>query len=331
MPSAKSIASVLGVGGVLLTTFAWAAPLEVPLGLDAYMPIPADNPWTAEKAALGRRLFFDPILSEDGTVSCATCHDPQLGFTDREPVAVGIGGQRGTRRTPRLINRGYGRLFFWDGRAASLEQQVLKPIDNPIEMALRVEDAVDRVQADPTYVEEFQRALGGRPSEEALAMALATYVRGIVSGDSPYDRYVAGDRSALSPSARNGLELFRGKAACVVCHLGPNLTDEEFHNTGVGLGDGETADLGRAKVTGREADRGAFKTPTLREVASTGPYMHDGSLETLEDVIEFYDEGGKPNANLDVEMQPLELSDTEKADLVAFLKALSGSVTDGSE
>lgn len=308
-----------------------AAPKQPPLGLDAYMPTPPDNPLTAEKAALGRKLFFDERLSRDNSVSCATCHDPEIGFTDREPVAVGVDKQKGTRRTPRLINRGYGQTFFWDGRAQSLEEQVLKPIENPIEMDLSLAEAVGRVAEDPDYATAFQTAFGAGPDASTLAMALASYVRTIVSGDSPYDRYVAGDSDALTPEQKRGLELFRGKAACAVCHLGPNLTDEEFHNTGVGWKDGPPEDIGRAKVTNHPEDRGAFKTPTLREVSLAGPYMHDGSLETLEDVIDFYNDGGEANDYLDRDMAELDLTDQEKADLVAFLEALNGKVLEGPQ
>jgi cytochrome c peroxidase len=300
-----------------------------PLGLDAYMPVPGTNPLTKEKIELGRKLFFDPVLSRDRTLSCATCHDPKLGFTDAKPAAVGVDGQKGTRRSPRLINRGYGKLFFWDGRAASLEEQVLQPIQNPIEMAMTLEQVEARLQADAGYVAAFQKAFARPPDTAGLQHALASYVRTIVSGNSPYDRYVAGEAEALSAAQRRGLDLFRGKGNCAVCHLGPNLTDEEFHNTGVGWQDGATEDQGRAKITGDPADTAAFKTPTLREIAATGPYMHDGSLATLADVIEFYDQGGAPNPQLSREVQRLDLTAAEKADLVEFLKALSGEMREG--
>lgn len=306
-----------------------AAPKQPPLGLDAYMPTPPDNPVTPEKAALGRKLFFDKRLSLDNTLSCAACHDPELAFTDREPVAVGVRKQKGTRRSPRLVNRGYGQTFFWDGRAQSLEEQVLKPIENPIEMDLKLSVALERIRADAEYAAAFEHAFQAGPSPETLAKALASYVRTIVSGNSPYDRYVAGDASALTPEQKRGLELFRGKAACSVCHLGPNLSDEEFHNTGVGWQDGEPEDMGRFEVTEHPEDRGAFKTPTLREVAYTGPFMHDGSLETLEDVVDFYNDGGVENPYLDFDMQELDLTKAEESDLVAFLKALTGEVREG--
>lgn len=323
------------------STWLWAASLALagllaaadfstpPLGLDAYLPTPPDNPLTPERVALGRDLFFEKRLSRDGSISCATCHDPQLGYTDKKPVAVGVDGQKGKRRTPRIINRAYGKSFFWDGRAASLEEQVLKPIANPIEMALPVEDAVALLRSDDEYAKRFEAAFLGEPTLERLAFALAAYVRTILSGDSPYDRYLAGDESALTSAQKRGLDLFRGKGGCVVCHVGPNLTDERFHNTGVGWADGKHADEGRAAVTGDPADLAAFKTPPLREVARTGPYMHDGSLETLDDVIDFYDDGGKENPDLDFDMQPLHLTDEEKADLAAFLEALNGMVQEG--
>jgi cytochrome c peroxidase len=282
--------------------------LSVPLGLDAYVPAPADNPIAVERARLGRQLFFDKRLSRDGTVACSSCHDPEHAFADPRPVAIGIQGKRGTRRTPRLANRAYGRSFFWDGRAATLEDQVGGPIENPLEMNLPVDEAAARVGL----------------SEGELRRALATYVRTILSGDSPYDRYLAGDREALSALARDGLRLFRGKAGCVSCHLGTNLTDERFHNTGL-----NSADEGRHAVTRQPADRGAFKTPGLRDVARAAPYMHDGSLATLDDVIEHYDRGGRQRDNLDREIRPLELTPDEKRALKAFLESLTGRIREG--
>lgn len=283
--------------------------LEVPPGLDAYMPVPPENPLTPAKVALGRKLFFDARLSRDKSVSCATCHDPKLAFTDARKVAQGIAGRTGDRRVPRIVNRGYGKRFFWDGRAASLEEQVIQPIENPKEMDFTAEQAAARVGIDKT----------------ALQQALASYVRTILSGDSPYDRYLAGDKSALTEQQRAGLRLFRGKAGCAVCHLGPNFSDEKFHNTGVGW----PHDEGRSSVSKREQDRGAFKTPSLREAARTPPYMHDGSLATLDEVVDYYDKGGTSNPVLDPEIRKLNLTPAEKAALVAFLNALTGTVRDG--
>jgi len=293
----------------------YAGELRIPLGLDRYMPVPDSNPLRAESAAVGRRLFFDKRLSRDGSVSCATCHDPKRAFTDAEPLAVGIAGRKGARRTPSIVNRGYGRSFFWDGRVASLEEQVLKPVTHPDEMDLTIPEALARLKSDPAYPPLDERA---------MADSLASYIRTILAGGSPYDRYVQGGRSALSADQVSGLKLFRGKAGCANCHVGPNLTDERFHNTGL---PGE--DPGRFAVTKREEDRGAFKTPTLRELEVRAPYMHDGSLATIEDVIEHYDKGGKENPNLDPEMRPLKLTTREKADLRAFLRALTGTVSEG--
>lgn len=297
--------------------------LTIPLGLDLYMPVPEDNPITSESVALGRRLFDDRRLSRDGTIACSSCHDPERAFSKPDAISPGIFGRRGTRNAPALVNRGWGRAFFWDGRSASLEEQVLKPIEDPNEMGSTLVDAAARV---------------GRSSQQ-ISRALATYIRSIMSGNSPYDRYVNGDRTALSSEALLGMQIFRGKGHCTACHVGPNFTDERFHNTGVawrgvaGMADGmrdgngpsTPLDEGRGAITGNALDRGAFKTPTLREVARTAPYMHDGSLDSLEDVVHYYDGGGNKNATLDPELRALQLTAAEKQQLIAFLKMLSGA------
>jgi len=285
-----------------------ATLLAIPLGLDLYMPVPEENPVTAEKIDLGRRLFFDRRLSRDGSVSCSSCHDPQRAFADDRPVAIGVFGRRGHRNAPALINRGYGRSFFWDGRASTLEDQVLKPIEDVNEMDLPLPEAAARVDLHP----------------REISHALASYVRSILSGDAPFDRFVNGDRGALSTEQQAGLQIFRGKGNCTACHVGPTFTDERFHNTGIAWRGGQMQDDGRFAVTGKAEDRGAFKTPTLRDVARTAPYMHDGSLATLQDVVEFYDRGGHPNLQLDPELRPLRLSRDEKQALAAFLRSLSG-------
>jgi cytochrome c peroxidase len=291
-----------------------AAAVAIPLGLDLYLPAPESNPLTAENIELGRRLFFDRRLSRDESLSCATCHHPNRAFSSPLPVSVGVGGRRGMRNVPALINRGYGRAFFWDGRTTALEEQVLKPIQDPNEMDLALEEASARVNLDvPT-----------------ISRALASYVRSILSGDAPFDRFVNGDRSALSAEQQRGLQLFRGKGSCTACHIGPNFTDEQFHNTGVAWRDGRFTDDGRFVVSKKPRDRGAFKTPTLREIARTAPYMHDGSLATLEDVIAFYSEGGRPNPFLDPDIRPVRFSPEEKRALVAFLQSLNGSVSEGA-
>ncbi len=307
------------------------APLanRIPLGLDAYMPIPEENPLTPEKIALGRQLFSEPLLSRDGKLSCATCHDPRRAFTDARPVAVGVFGRMGTRRVPVLINRGYGAAFFWDGRATSLEEQVLQPIQNPNELGMTLEEVLLRLRHSRLYRKQFASAFRTDPNVRDVARALASYVRTILSGNSPLDRYLNGESQALSDGARRGLQIFRGKGNCTACHVGPNFSDEHFHNTGVAWRGGILRDPGRYAVTGKEADRGAFKTPTLREVARTAPYMHDGSITTLEDVIEFYSRGGNANPSLDPEIHPLHLTADDKQALVTFLKSLSGVVRGG--
>jgi cytochrome c peroxidase len=308
--------------------------LAIPLGLDLYLPVPEDNPLTVEKVGLGRRLFFDRRLSANGSISCATCHDPRRAFSSNRRVAVGVFGRSGRRNAPAIINRAYGFSFFWDGQTTSLEAQVLKPIEDPAEMGSSAARAARR--AGVTRAE--------------LARALASYVRSILSGNSPFDRYIAGDRSALNGEEVAGLRLFRGKGNCTACHVGPLLSDEQFHNTGaawveaipalqfpVGGGaspfveprPGTYRDAGRFMVTGRDSDRGAFKTPTLREVARTAPYMHDGSLRSLDEVIAFYDRGGRANPRLDVEIRPLRLSELEKRQLTRFLRTLSADVQEG--
>jgi cytochrome c peroxidase len=307
----------------------------VPRGLDLYMPVPADNPETPAKIALGRRLFFDPLLSRTRSMSCATCHDAAHAFANNRQVAIGIDGRPGTRNVPTLVNRGYGGSFFWDGRASSLEEQALEPIRNPLELGSRVSDVVQRIASVSSYRVAFHAAFGKEPNPDDLARALASFVRTIVAGDSAFDRAMDREPDAMSASARRGLELFLGKANCWLCHRGPTLSDEQFHNTGVAwrpatrAGSGVPSDLGRAAVTGKAEDRGAFKTPTLREVVRTAPYMHDGSFRTLNDVVEYYDRGGQPNPVLDRRIRPLHLTATERGDLVAFLATLSGRISEG--
>lgn len=310
---------------------AWESQLpRIPLGLDLYMPVPEDNPVTPGKVGLGRRLFFDPILSRDHTISCSSCHDPRRAFSDGLTVAIGRAGRRGTRNVPSLINRGYGSMHFWDGRAASLEEQVLQPIVTENEMGMTLEQVVGRLSEDAEYAKRFQETFAREVNVDDVAKALASYVRTILSGNAPIDRYMNGQRDALSPEARQGLRVFRGKASCTACHLGPTFTDERFHNTGVAWRDGQLVDPGRFAVTGRDDDRGAFKTPTLREVGRTAPYMHNGSLSTLEDVVEFYNRGGNANLHLDEELRPLNLDDDEKKALIEFLRSLSGDIQEGA-
>jgi cytochrome c peroxidase len=286
----------------------------IPLGLDLYMPVPEENPITAENIEVGRRLFRDRRLSRDSTIACLSCHDPERAFSKPERVSTGVFGRLGTRNAPALINRGWGRSFFWDGRAATLEEQVLKPIEDPNEMDLPIAEAAVRV--------------GQTPGE--ISRALATYLRSIMSGNSRFDRYVNGEADALSAEEQAGLRVFRGNGNCTACHLGPNFSDERFHNTGVAWSNrsgGGFTDDGRRAITGKTEDQGAFKTPTLREVALTAPYMHNGSIRSLDEVVEYYDRGGNRNPLLDRELRPLRLTAGEKAALVAFLGTLSGRIS----
>jgi cytochrome c peroxidase len=302
-----------------------AGNIEVPIGLDRYVPAPADNPITPEKIALGRRLFFEKQLSKDGRTACSTCHQPSRQFTDGQVRARGVLGREGPRNTPTILNRAYGQSAFWDGRAETLEDQARTAITGDRDLGLTMEEAVTRLSASGAYSREFSAAFGAPVTEAGIAQALATFVRSRLSGNSAFDRFLTGDRTALDAEERRGLELFSGRARCARCHAGPILSDEAFHNTGVAWQDGRFLDPGRAAVTRREGDRGAFKTPTLREISRTAPYMHDGSLARLGDVIEFYDRGGRPNPNLDSEIRPLRLTAGEKSALLAFLRALSGA------
>lgn len=297
---------------------------HVPAGLSKRRIIPKDNPLTSAKVELGRKLFFDGRLSDDGSVACASCHRPDRGFASADVRAVGIGGKIGPRNAPSLLNRAYGKSMFWDGRAATLEEQSLKPIASKLELGSNIKDVLKRLNADAGYVKQFKTAFGesGDINAGNLAKALASFQRTLLLGDSPIDRFRGGDPSALTDDERQGLWLFESKARCWKCHSGNDFTDESFHNTGVSWG-GEPADLGRFVATGKVPDVGKFKTPTLRGVALTGPYMHDGSIKTLKAVVEFYNKGGKKNPNADPLMRPLGLSTKEQSQLVAFLQALS--------
>lgn len=300
--------------------------LNVPRGLDADYGkwIPADNQLTAAKIDLGKKLYFDPRLSADGTVSCASCHDPEKGFADDEPFSKGIKGQKGGRNSPTTLNRLHSAAQFWDGRAKSLEEQALGPVQNPVEMGNTVPSMIASVNKIAGYRPLFKAAFGSEEiTAERVAKAIAAFERTLLSGNSPYDRFQAGEAEALSEPARRGMGVFMGKGNCHECHSLPNFTDEAYHNLGIGM-DKPNPDLGRFNVTKNEKDKGAFKTPTLRQVAETAPYLHDGSVKTLEEVVELYNKGSVPNPYLDEKMKPLGLTAEERADLVAFLKSLSG-------
>jgi cytochrome c peroxidase len=315
--------------GLALALSVVASGPSPPLGLDLYRPVPADNPLTPPKIALGRRLFQDRDLSRDGKLSCAVCHDPSRAFANNRVIASRPGVTTVGRNVPTLINRAYGESFFWDGRAESLEQQVVQPLLNPSEMAMTPDAVIATVRRDRGYTRQFLAAFGRAPQLDDVARALASYVRTIRSGNSRYDRFRTGREAALTEQEQRGMRVFFSTGRCGSCHAGPNLTDERFHNTGVSFRDGGMLDPGRFLVTQNPADRGAFKTPTLREVARTAPYMHDGSVTTLAQVVDYYDRGGNANPGLDAILRPIGLTLADKRALVAFLRALSGEVQQG--
>ena len=308
---------------VLSAVSSEAQDFAVPHGLLA-PKAPADNPFTKEKAELGKQLYFDKRLSRDDTVSCATCHDPQKGWSNGEAVATGIGGQKGGRSAPTIINAAYAQLQFWDGRAVGLEGQALGPVQNPIEMNLTLPEMEKKLNAIKGYRDRFQKVFGTEVTAENVGRAIAAFERTVLCGNAPYDKFKAGDKMALSESALRGQKLFFGKANCSACHSGPAFTDGAFHNIGMGV-KGEKPDLGRFEHSKLEGDKGSFKTPGLREIKRTAPYMHDGSHKTLKEVVEYYNKGGEPNPQLDEEIFPLKLTPEEVEDLVRFLEeGLSG-------
>ena len=298
----------------------------IPLGLEQdQFYIPKDNPLTKEKIELGRFLFFDKRLSKNNTIACSSCHIPELAFTDGQPVSAGVNHQQGGRSAPTAINRAFSKAQFWDGRAATLEDQSVGPFVNPIEHAFAdYREMVDKMNKIEGYKKRFKEVFGGEITVDRIGKAIATFQRTLLSGNSPFDRYDSGgDEKALSASAQRGLDLFRNKARCTKCHSGFNFTDEKFHNLGIGF-DKDTVDTGRFHVTKDPKDMGAFKTPGLREISRTAPYMHDGRFPTPMDVVNFYNQGGIKNPFQDPLIIPLELTENEKRDLVEFLRNLNG-------
>ena len=300
---------------------------RLPLGALAALPVPPANPLACAQVELGRRLFFETQLSRSGKTSCATCHLPERAFSDGRSIAVGDAGAIGRRNTPTLFDRAWGHSQFLDGRIATLELQALLPLTNPIELANTPAEILRRLSGEASYRRQFARAFGSEAvSLERLVAAIASFERTLVAGDAPIDRLlVLGDSAALTPAARHGLRLFLGKANCVACHEPPRFTEERFHNTGIAWNGAAYRDSGRYAVTRRPEDLGAFKTPTLRNVELTAPYMHDGSLATLDDVVAFYDRGGNRNPQIDPLLRPLGLTSAQRAELVELLRALTGS------
>ena len=307
------------------------AGIEIPVGLPE-IEQPKDNIATTEKITLGKRLFFDKNLSFDRTVSCASCHDPDKHWANGEKYGTGVGGAEGTRNVPSLENVAYYRNLFWDGRARSLEAQVLGPLLNVSEMGMPNEAAVlERLNEDPKYRDLFYSAFEDGISVHNLTRAIAAFERTIFSGSTPYDRYVAGDKTAMSAAAIRGLRIFIRKGKCTSCHVLPTFHDHGFYNLGIGM-EADSPDLGRFHVIKQDFSRGKFKTTGLRNIAKTAPYMHDGSIATLEEVVEIYDQGGINNRYLSEELrEKLRLSDHQKSDLVTFLvEGLTADQKDGT-
>lgn len=288
----------------------------------ASVPQPQNNPITAQKVALGEMLFFDPRLSGSGLISCGTCHNPGLGWSDGLPRGVGHMGTQLDRHTPTILNVAYGEPYFWDGRAASLEDQAKGPLTSAKEMRMSVETAIPRLRTIPGYVEAFSRAYPNQPiSLDTIAAAIATFERTVVSREAPFDRWVKGDEQAISSDAVRGFVLFNGKANCASCHMGWRMSDDGFHDIGL-----PGTDRGRAAIMpGIVQLERAFKTPTLRNINQRAPYMHDGSLPTLAAVIDHYDNGFESRSSLDTNVHKLGLTEAEKAQLLAFLNTLTSA------
>ena len=289
---------------------------------------PVNNPQSDLKILLGKQLYFDTRLSKDNTISCATCHNPAMGWSDAGPTSTGINGQKGGRRSPPVSNAAYAPLQFWDGRAPTLEEQAKGPVENPVEMGNTHEFMIRSVQDIPGYVKEFEQVFGtSTVTVDMVAEAIAAFERTVVTTDSPFDRYVRGDDEALTVLEKKGLEIFNGKGHCTACHWGGYFSDGRFHNLGVKPTDPSKPDEGRYTITKDKADMGAFKTPTIRDVALRAPYMHNGSEKTLEDVVDLYNKGGNTgDPNISDLIVPLGLTKAEKKALVAFMTTAMTSI-----
>mgnify|MGYP001171540983 CR=1 FL=1 len=288
------------------------------------IPFPADNPYTFEKVVLGKKLYFDTRLSQANLLSCASCHSPAYGWSDGQPTGVGHLMKRLGRRSPTIINAAYGVIFMWDGRADSLEEQALGPIQADVEMAMPIDQLLTRLKAIKEYPPLFEAAFPGKGiTAQNIGKAIATYERTVISGRAPFDAWIDGDERAISDAAKRGFTLFNTKADCNKCHSGWNFTDDSFHDIGLA-----SPDIGRGKfLTEVLKSQHAFKTPGLREITHRAPFMHNGSMRTLEQIIEHYSTGGIDRPSRSELIKPLSLTDQEKADLVAFLKTLTSHLS----
>ncbi|MDD3469673.1 MAG: cytochrome c peroxidase [Thermoguttaceae bacterium] len=315
------MAVLLGVSTAAFALVQAAAPPKV--ARTAPLPkIPADNPMTSEKIELGKMLYFDTRLSKDGTISCASCHNPVTGWDDVNPTSEGVGGKHGARNSQTVLNSAFAKVFFWDGRAATLEEQAAGPIENPVEMADKLDNVVAKLSKVPEYQKRFQAVFGTEVTADGITKAIAAFERTIINYNSPYDKYKAGDESAMSDSAKRGMELFT-EIGCNSCHRPPYFSTSAFVNTGVGM-DAKEPDVGRFEWTQNERDYGAFRIPTLRNVAETAPYFHDGKTAELRDAVQFMVQGGLENDNRSPMLVGTEVTEEELTDLVEFLKSLSG-------
>lgn len=331
-PAGSSVPAALGsaAAGTTTTAAATAKPVAelppapalppTPAGLPE-LKTPADNPLTPEKVALGKQLFFDKRLSKDGSASCETCHLPEKGWADAKAFSTKVGGGVNTRHTPALWNVGYNDLWYWDGRAETLEKQVEAAWKG--QMGADPATVAAAIAKIPGYAAQFQAVFGGAPTGDSIVKALAAFVRTLRSGDSPWDKYEKGDKAAVSESAVRGWEIFRNKAGCAACHAPPAFTDNGFHNVGIGF-DKPEPDTGRGKITKDAKDDGKFKTPSLRSVTTHPPYFHDGRAETIEAAVDYMLRGGirENNPNIDPALKPVNLTPAEREDLLAFIRAL---------
>ncbi len=315
------LCSIISLSGGVLAAMPDEATVKTFLRPDR-IPQPKDNRMTPERVELGKKLFFDPRLSGSNWISCASCHNPALGWSDGLKNPLGHNFQVIHRTTPTILNTAYQNRQFWDGRERTMEDQALGPIESKVEMNQNLDELVEELKAISGYVTLFEEAYPQHGvSKTAIAKAISSFERSIVSTDSEFDRWLKGSKTKMSDSAKRGFKVFTGKARCAICHSGFNFTDNGFHNIGLP----ENKDEGRYAIKPIKVMKGAFKTPTLRDIALTAPYMHTGEFATLEEVVEHYNSGGKKSmGNLDPNMRPLKLSKKQKADLVAFLRSLTG-------